>query len=82
MKESNDYLGTSDHSIECYGSEDKLRAAELDKIMTLAGKKSMIDQSEIRELTKIILKIDPVEVDESLQAKFNQIMHKVKAQYA
>jgi|GEM_PF-4289792 len=82
MKEPNQYLEKPNQSIEFINYEDKLEAAEIDKIMDLAGKKSIIGQSEIRELTKIILKIDPVAVDESLQAKFNQIMHKVRTQYA
>ena len=82
MKESNEYLEKNDHSIDCNTGIDKLQAAEIGKIIDLAGKKNTIDHSEIRQLTKLILKIDPVEVDESLQAKFNQIMHKVKAQYA
>lgn len=82
MKESNEFQETPGHSVSCINYDDKLNASELDKIMDLAGKKSVIDQNEIRELTKIILKIDPVEVDEYLQAKFNQIMHKVRTQYA
>ncbi len=82
MKESNDYLETSYNSIECLNHKKELDTDELGRLMDLAGKDGAIKNSEISELTKIILSIDPVAVDESLQAKFNKIMNKVRAQYA
>ena len=82
MKDSNEHLETTHHSSEYLNHEDKLDDAGLDKIREIADKESHINHHEIRELTRIILKIDPVEVDEFLRGKFNLIMHKIKAQYA
>ncbi|TDR20441.1 hypothetical protein [Marinicella litoralis] len=82
MKKSNEFPSSSGHSDRCIHDDEPLAGVELDKIRVLADKESALDHHEIRELTKIILKIDPVKVDESLQAKFNSIMHKVRAQFA
>ncbi len=82
MKESNEHVDSTSHSVVGINYKNKLRATEINKIKRFASEKNAICHKEIRELTKIILKINPAEVDESLQAKFNQIMHKVKTQYS
>ncbi len=81
MKESNAYRETARAAVQSFGYEKPLDAAALGIIQDLANKPSGLDQQEIRELTKLILKLDPATVDESLQAKFHQIMNKVRAQY-
>ncbi len=78
IEDPNKPLQTTEH----FSYKDKLEAAELNVIKNLADQESIIDHKAISELTKIILKIDPAEVDEFLQAKFNRIKNKVKAQYA
>ncbi len=82
MKESNQYLEKPYQSMECLNHNGTVEAAEINRILDVAGKEGNIEQSEIKELTKIILKLNPESVDAAMQAKFAQIMGKVRAQFA
>jgi len=54
----------------------------LSEVIDSADQKDVIDHQEIRSLTQMILRIQPGQVDESLQNKMAALMQKVKAQTA
>lgn len=76
--ESRDYLEMSFRSIECFTDDGRIDAVELGKILDIAEKDGEIDQNEIRVLRGIISRIRPEEVDESLQAKLQEISEKIR----
>ena len=62
--------------------EERISSPELNHIFEMANKATVIDHQEISNLTKLILKLKPDQVDETVQTRLAEIMLKVKAQYA
>lgn len=63
-------------------SHESLATADICKIIDKATQEGVSSHHEVLHLAKLILKIDPQEIDASMQAKFNQLMGKVRAQFA
>ena len=67
-------------SVEAFANGGKLDAEELEQIIKIAERDSVIDQDEIRVFRNIISRIDPSEVDNAMRAKLTEILEKVNAQ--
>lgn len=63
-------------------SSTQMPAREVGDIIDKAAQQGVSDHHEIRELAKLILNLKPEDVDASMQAKFDQLMGKVRAQFA
>jgi len=77
MSEPKDYIEMAFKSIESFKNGGKLSAKELDNLIKIAERDGIVDQNEIRVLQKIISKIKPEEVDDSMRKKFAQLARKI-----
>ena len=62
--------------------DETISTPELNNIYEMTNNASVIDHQEISKLTKLILKLKPEQVDETVQSRLAEIMLKVKTQYA
>ncbi len=63
-------------------SYEGLAAQDICKIIEKATQEGVSSHHEVLHLAKLILKLDPQDIDASMQAKFNQLMGKVRTQFA
>ena len=78
MPEARDYLEMTFMSINCFANDGKLDAAELSKIFDIASRDDVIDQNEIRVLSKILARLQPEELDAAMKLKMLEINEKIK----
>lgn len=61
---------------------EPISTPELDHILRVADTSGNIGHQEISNLTKLILKIKPEQMDQTLLSRLAEIRHRVKAQQA
>lgn len=79
MSESRDYLEMSFRSIQCFADDGRLDVQELGSLLDIAERDGVIDDNEIRVLTRIIARIKPQELDQPMRDKLAEIAGKIGA---
>ncbi|TBU71868.1 hypothetical protein [Phytopseudomonas daroniae] len=79
MSESRDYLEMSFRSIQCFADDGRLDVQELGSLLDIAERDGVIDDNEIRVLTRIIARIKPEELDQPMCDKLAEIARKIGA---
>ncbi|TBU80754.1 hypothetical protein DNK06_09680 [Pseudomonas daroniae] len=79
MSESRDYLEMSFRSIQCFADDGRLDVQELGSLLDIAERDGVIDDNEIRVLTRIIARIKPEELDQPMRDKLAEIARKIGA---
>jgi len=72
-KENRDFLEMAFQSIQCFGNDGRLDAAELGRILAIAQRDGVTDDNERRVLGNIIARIRPEEIDAAMKAQLDQI---------
>ena len=75
-KENRDFLEMAFHSIQCFGDDGRLDAAELGRILAIAERDGVTDDNERRVLGNIIARIRPEEIDAAMKAQLDAIARK------
>ncbi|BDU15179.1 hypothetical protein [Lysobacter auxotrophicus] len=75
-KENRDFLEMAFHSIQCFGDDGRLDAAELGRILAIAERNGVTDDNERRVLGNIIARIRPEEIDAAMKAQLDAIARK------
>jgi len=75
-KANRDHLEMAFHSIHCFSDDGRLDAAELARIVAIAERDGVTDADELRVLGNIIGRIQPHELDASMQAQLAEIARK------
>ena len=81
MKTANSLSEQSSHKV-IENSMPSIAASDVCQIIDKATQEGVSNRHEILQLAKLILKLDPQEVDADMQAKFDQLMGKVRAQFS
>ncbi len=79
MSQSRDHLEMTFRSIQCFADDGRLDAAELGSLLAIAERDGVIDDDEIRVLTRIIARIKPEELDPAMREKLAEIARKIGA---
>jgi len=72
-KENRDFLEMAFQSIQCFGNDGRLDAAELGRILAIAQRDGVTDDNERRVLGNIIARIRPEEIDSAMKAQLDAI---------
>lgn len=75
-KENRDFLEMAFQSIQCFGNDGRLDAAELAGILAIAERDGVTDDNERRVLGNIIARIRPEEIDAAMKAQLDAIARK------
>ncbi|KAB0551136.1 hypothetical protein F7R01_08025 [Pseudomonas argentinensis] len=75
MSQSRDHLEMTFRSIQCFADDGRLDAAELGSLLDIAERDGVIDDDEIRVLTRI----KPDELDPAMREKLAEIARKIGA---
>ncbi|TBU94495.1 hypothetical protein [Phytopseudomonas dryadis] len=76
---SRDHLEMAFRSIQCFADDGRLDVHELASLLELAERDGVIDDNEIRVLTRIIARIKPEELDPPMRDKLAEIGRKIGA---
>ncbi len=73
MKEQHSHLEIALASIICFQDDGRLDEMELDKLLSIAERDGSINPDEARVLNKIMGKLIPAELDESMRSRVQNL---------
>ena len=71
--ENRDYLEITFRSINCFANDGKLDVNELNSLVEIALKDSVIDENEKRVLSNIINRLSDAELTDEMQQKVSDL---------